>query len=343
MRCAPLGHPGAVLAAAVAVLSLACGLDTSGEGASVHDAGSRSSGSSGGSSGGSSVLDGSGGSGGSSGSNPADASSGSSGSGGSSGSSASSGSGGSSGSSSGSSSSSGGPTDATTDAPVVAPPEFAWYKLDETTGNTAHDSTANHYDVQLQHVTWNTGANFTLPTGGMSNGGSATVGAGLRQAPVSFTAWLAPGSRPDETSNNYSITPFPPNAVSGDVAGQYGFGIGLDVWTDGGGGSALAVENVGYTFPNTGGTQFTAGTEYFVAATIGSTANVYVDGNPVGTMTPMTPGLAAMTTLSLGLHNTDTGYGTKRFYVGRMRDVRVYKRELTAQEVSTLYADGPAP
>jgi hypothetical protein len=177
----------------------------------------------------------------------------------------------------------------------------------------------------------------------MSSGGAALVGAGLRQAPVSFTAWLAPDSRADETSNNYSIMPFPPNAVSGDVEGQYGFGIGLDVWTDGGGGSALAVENVGYTFPNVLGTQFVARTEYFVVAAIGSTASVYVNGNLVGTMTPTTPGPAPETTLSLGLHSNDTGYGTKRFYVGRMRDVRVYKRVLTAQEVSTLYADGPSP
>jgi hypothetical protein len=232
--------------------------------------------------------------------------------------------------------------DATTDAPVVAPPEFAWYKLDETNGNTAHDSTANHYDIQLQQVTWGSGANFTLPQGGAPHGGSTVVGAGLRQAPVSFTAWLAPASRADETSNNYAITPFPPNAVSGDVAGQYGFGIGLDVWTDGAGGSALAVENVGYNFLDAGA-QFAAGTEYFVVAAIGSMASVYVNGNLVGTMTATTPGPATTTTISLGLHNDDTGYGTKRFYVGRMRDVRIYKRVLTAQEVGTLYADGPAP
>jgi hypothetical protein len=160
---------------------------------------------------------------------------------------------------------------------------------------------------------------------------------------VSFTAWLAPASRADATSNNYAITPFPPNAVSGDVAGQYGFGIGLDVWTDGGGGSALAVENVGYDFLASGGTQFAAGTEDFVVAAISSMASVYVNGNLVGTATPTTPGPAATTTLSLGVHNNDTGYGTKRFYAGRIRDVRIFKRVLTAQEVSVLYADGPAP
>jgi hypothetical protein len=31
----------------------------------------------------------------------------------------------------------------------VAPPEFAWYKLTETSGSVAHDSTANGYDVSI--------------------------------------------------------------------------------------------------------------------------------------------------------------------------------------------------
>ena len=131
--------------------------------------------------------------------------------------------------------------------------------------------------------------------------------------------------------------------MSGDAAGSYGFGLGLNVWTDGQAGSAVAVENVGYTFPNAGSLQFLAATEYFVAATIGATsAQVYVDGQLVGQATPTMPGATPTTTLWLGVHNADTGYGTKRFYVGRMRDVRVYKRVLTATEVATLHADGPA-
>jgi hypothetical protein len=227
--------------------------------------------------------------------------------------------------------------------PVVAPPEFAWYLLSETSGNTAHDSTANHYDVKLTNVTWGLGATFGAAPGNSTSGGSVAVAAGLRQAPVSFTAWLAPNARGDETSNSYSITPFPPNAVSGDAAGSFGFGLGLNVWTDGTAGSALAVENVGYAFPNVGGTQFLAATEYFVAAAIDATsAQMYVDGQPVAQATPTTPGATAQTTLWLGLHNADTAYGTKRFYVGRMRDVRVYKRVLTPTEVATLYASGPA-
>ncbi len=234
--------------------------------------------------------------------------------------------------------------DASTDGPAtVAPPDFAWYLLNETSGTTAHDSTSNHYDVKLSNATWGLGATFGVPPGNSPSGGSVTVGAGLRQPPVSFTAWLAPNARGDETSNSYSITPFPPNAVSGDAAGSYGFGLGLNVWTDGQAGSALAVENVGYTFPDVGSTQFLAATEYFVAATIGPTTSlVYVDGELVGQATPTMPGATPMTTLWLGVHNADTGYGTKRFYLGRMRDVRVYKRVLTATEVATLFADGPS-
>lgn len=229
-----------------------------------------------------------------------------------------------------------------TDAPVVAPPDFAWYKLDETSGNVAHDSTANHYDVTLANVTWDMGANFVLPGGGADSGGSTNVSAGLRQAPISFTAWLAPASRPDETSNTYAIQPYPPNAVSGDVAGQFGFGIGLNVWTDGTPGSAFSVENVGYQFLN-GGSQFMGGTQYFVAAAIDTaTATMYVNGQAVGTATTTAPGPSGTTPLRLGYHNEDTGYGSKRFYAGRMRDVRVYKRVLTAGEVAALYATGPA-
>lgn len=233
----------------------------------------------------------------------------------------------------------------TSDAPtLVAPPELAWYRLDETDGTTAHDSTANHYDITLHGVVWNLGANFAIPPGNGPSGGAVAVTARLRQAPVTFTAWLAPAARHDETSNAYGLVPFPPSAVSGDVPGSFGFGIGLATWTDGIPGSAFAAEDVGYKFPNVGGGPFAAGTEYFVVAAIGpSTATVYVNAQLVGQVVPATPLPTGTTTLSLGVHNDDPGYGSKRFYVGRIRDVRVYERVLAGSDVAALYADGPAP
>lgn len=229
-------------------------------------------------------------------------------------------------------------------SPVVAPPEFAWYKLDEASGSTAHDSTAHGYDIKLSQVTWGSGANFSLPGGASQSGGSVAVDPGVRQPPISFTAWLAPNARSDETSNSYAITPFPPDAVSGDTPGAYGFGIGVNAWTDGTPGGALAVENVGYDFTSGGGAPFAAGVEYFVAVAIGpTTATVYVDGDLVASSKVTVPAATPGATLRLGYHNEDTGYGTKRFYTGRMRDVRVFKRVLTAGEVATLWNDGPSP
>jgi hypothetical protein len=228
-------------------------------------------------------------------------------------------------------------SDGSEDAPVVVP-DFAWYRLDETSGNTANDSTPNNYDItNLQNVTWGSGATFN----GTSSQGSTTVAASLRQAPVSFTAWIVPIARADRNANQFSIVPFPTNAVSGDVAGSFGYGIGLNVWTDGTPGSALGVENVGYSFTNNGA-QFVSGTEYFVAAAIGATtAQIYVNALLVGTMNATAPAAAATTTLRLGVHNGDTNYETKRFFKGRLRDVRIFKRVLTAAEVAQLYAAGP--
>lgn len=216
-------------------------------------------------------------------------------------------------------------------------PDFAWYLLNETSGTTAHDSTPNHYDVtNLLGVTWGNGASFD----GTGGGGSVVVAAGLRQAPVSFTAWLAPDSRVDEGANGYGITPFPPNAVSGDVLGEFGYGIGLNVWS---GGSALAVEDVGSDFQSVGGAAFVVAVEYFITAAIGVTnAAVYVNGQIVGEGTPSLPGPSATTSLAIGFHDDNPAYGTKRFYAGRIRDVRIYKRALTSAEAMDLYTSGPA-
>jgi hypothetical protein len=195
----------------------------------------------------------------------------------------------------------------------------------------------------LSQVTWQNGAMFGIPGGNSESGGSTSVDGRIRQAPITFTAWITPGSRSDESSNDYSITPFPPNAVSGDGPAAFGFGLGLNVWTDGGGGSALSVESVGSMFQN-GSSQFTADNQYFVVAAIGATlAQMYVNANLVASQAFSAPGAASPANLWLGLHNDDTGYGTKRFFVGTLQDVRIYTRELSAQDVTSLWTAGPAP
>jgi len=169
-----------------------------------------------------------------------------------------------------------------------------------------------------------------------------------------------PKARSDHASTQYVFEPYPTNAIGDDHPGQSGFGLGLNVWTDGGGGAALAAEDVDacvyssslsvqscLAHQSVGSTVgFVAGQEYFVAVTIGASggatipATIYVDGAPfdVSSAGVISGG---STTLWLGQHNDDTGYGTRRFFAGRMRDVRVYKRALEASEVQALYTAGP--
>jgi len=232
--------------------------------------------------------------------------------------------------------------DAALDAAVTTtpPPDFIWYRLDETSGTTAHDSSGNHYDMtNLTGVVWGAGATFD----GTSVCGSTTVGQASRTAPITMTVWLAADPRDDETTTGYALTPFPPNAFCGDSPSLGGFGIGLNVWTDGMPGNGLALEtgvNQSVAFDTLAGVQ--AGVEYFVALVVGPTsADIYMNASVWATVTANTPATVTPAPLHLGCTNDDTGYLTKRFFKGRIRDARMYTRLLGAPEIAQLFANGP--
>jgi hypothetical protein len=223
------------------------------------------------------------------------------------------------------------------------PPDFAWYLLDETSGTTAHDSSPHGYDItNLTGVSWGNGATFD----GATVCGSTVVDPAFRVPPVTMTAWLTPAARDDESSATYALEPFPSNAFSGDVPSLGGYGIGLDVWTDDGGGAAVAVEHgIGVPAPGfeSDAGPFVAGTEYFVASVADATSvAVYVDGSLFAQNPGNLPPSVAATPLHLGCHNDDPGYLTKRFFAGQMRDARIYKRALGPAEIAQLAANGPA-
>lgn len=231
-----------------------------------------------------------------------------------------------------------GPIDATVAPP---PPDFAWYVLDETTGTTAHDSTPHHYDVpDLVGIEWGEGGNFD----GVSVCGAVDVDPAFRNPPVTITAWLTPLRRTDSTVNEYGLTPFPPNAISGDVPDFGGYGVGLEVWSDGAPGAAACVETgVGTTLGfHAQPAPLTAGTETFVASVaVAASATLYINGVAIASFDADVPPSESPTPLHLGCHNDDFGYGSKRFYAGRMRDARVYTRALEATEIARLFAAGP--
>lgn len=255
------------------------------------------------------------------------------------------------------------------------PPDFAWYVLDETQGTTAADSSPNHHDItNLSNVTWDEGAHFD----GMNGGGYTNVDPSVRVPPITMSAWLTPTARADSTDHGgYALVPFPANALSDDIPDNGGYGIGLDVRTDGTAGSVLPAEGLDscrYPVPNPGlcaanssqnaadvnagpactsashcNQGFVAGVEYLVVVTVApvgggplQSAQVYVNGSLFDQTTADTPPSAAQAPLYLGVCNMDTaGYGTRAFFAGRMRDARVYSRQLGAAEVHQLYMNGP--
>jgi len=237
------------------------------------------------------------------------------------------------------------------DAPATSVPDYIWFVLDETSGTTAKDSSSHHYDITgLTGVTWANGAQFD----GLGGGGAVAVDSSYRTPPLTLSAWLRPAARADETSITGPLQPYPSNAIGDDIPAEFGYGLGLNTWTDGTPGSALTVEGVnacvpGASFPvacdlppTTGAPAFVAGTEYLVTVTIDTSfvAHAYVDG---ATYADATAGAlqADATQFWLGRHNDDTSYANKRFFSGGIRDVRVYKRVLAAPEVAALYAAGP--
>jgi hypothetical protein len=232
------------------------------------------------------------------------------------------------------------PSDAAPPPPPDIVPDFAWYKLDETSGTFARDSSPNHSDLWITNVTWDDGAVFD----GATTCGVTTVAEVFRQPPVTMSAWLTPAARDDRTSNDYALAPFPPDAVSGDYPSAGGYGIGLDVWTDGDAGRALSVETghgASIAFHSFDGA-YVDGQRRFIALVIGSAdATIYVDGKQTTTTTDGIAPSVTPTPLHLGCHNEDVAYGTKRFYKGRMRDVRIYKRVLAPTEIAQLFSNGP--
>jgi len=239
----------------------------------------------------------------------------------------------------------------TIDAPTAAAPDYIWFVLDEKSGTTARDSSSHHYDItDLTGVTWSNGAQFD----GTGGGGSVAVDSSYRTPPLTLSAWLTPAARADETSIVGPLQPYPSNAIGDDIPAEFGYGLGLNTWTDGTPGSALTVEGVnacapGASFPvacdlppTAGSPAFASGTEYLVTVTLDTTsvAHAYVNGVPYADATAAAL-QADPTQFWLGRHNDDTSYATKRFFAGGMRDVRVYKRVLAPTEVATLYAAGP--
>lgn len=140
------------------------------------------------------------------------------------------------------------------------------------------------------------------------------VDGGIHDRPLTVSAWLQPFERADEgVWPGGGFDPYPPNAVSDPL----GIGFGINVWSNNGGGSALAVAGVGLDLKNHGGTEFLAGEEYFVAVVYDvDETRVYVDGQLLTTGPAFAGTDANYYLLNVGRHRESEhpwGFGPMRF------------------------------
>lgn len=222
---------------------------------------------------------------------------------------------------------------------IVAPPapaDVGWWKLNETSGTVAADSSGNNRHATVTGPSWNDG----LTSDGTGNGiAVATVGVNIRTQPVSYSLWFTPVTRSNQSSG--LVQPFPPNVLSNDIFGLGGIGIGINVRdTYGGNNTVIAAYFYNSELP----AYISSGVRrHFAVVGDATSSKLYIDGNLISTSSSLQNFASSSGTLRFNYTNEDTNYQQNRFSKGTLRDVRVYKRALTAGEVQNTFLQGPAP
>ncbi|MDQ4051594.1 MAG: Ig-like domain-containing protein [Actinomycetota bacterium] len=223
-----------------------------------------------------------------------------------------------------------------------------WWKLDESTGAVAADSSGNGRNGSVVgSATWNAGDGFRF--GGGANGGGNAIKlpdnllAGLDEVTVDFDVWVDPGLTGNNFIFNLGNAAVWPNGTGylfvtdRDASGR----LRATVAENGGGnGGEQSVSRAGgltrgvwkhVTYSITGGTPAVPGT-----------AELYDDGVLAASSATITtsPGLLG-TPDGTTTHNYlgRSAYSGDRSFQGRLRDVRIYSRALTASEAARSAED----
>ena len=217
-----------------------------------------------------------------------------------------------------------------------------WWKLDETTGTTAADSSGNGRAGTVQGAsTWNSGDGFTF-SGGASSGGNSIklpndLLAGLDAVTVDLDVWVDPSLAGNWFMFNLGNSATYPNGTGYFfVTGKDSGGRLRGTIAENGYATEQSASRVGglatgawkhVTFSVTGGT----------AAAPGA-SRLYEDGVLVASNTNLTtkPSLLGTPDGSTTLNVLGrSAYGGDQSFKGRLRDVRIYSRALTADEAAT--------
>lgn len=223
--------------------------------------------------------------------------------------------------------------------PPFVPPTQAevagWWKLLETSGTTAYDSSGNGNHLAVTSPTWSNGLVANGTGGGIASGG---VNYNIRAGPISYCAWFSPGMK-TRVNPSYFVYPFPHNVMSADIPGSGGPGWGANVWNAPDSGAYLKADWSVYNADRPDLVSIGVMRHYCLTFGGGS-GTIYVDGISIATG-PL--GDTSNTNIiRLNHHNNDSAYGNNRFACGTLRDARIYKSILTQSQILQIVAMGPA-
>ncbi|NKX92373.1 hypothetical protein HF995_03645 [Sanguibacter hominis ATCC BAA-789] len=211
----------------------------------------------------------------------------------------------------------------------------AWYKLDETAGTVAVDSSGNDNDGTVDGpTTWNDGDGFTFSGGSASSGNAIrmpdNILAGLDSITVATDVWVDPALQGNHFIYNFGNlavgSPQSGNGYLFTTAFPYRVALSQGAWGGEGGNVTSAGRNL------------TQGVWKHIAYTqTGTTGILYEDGVEVRrtegvSVTPGSIGGGVTTRNVLGR----SAYAADGSFKGVLRDFRVYDHALPAGDVADL-------
>lgn len=207
----------------------------------------------------------------------------------------------------------------------------AWYKLDETSGTTAVDSSGSGYD----------GTYTNSPTLGVTGafGTSTAVTFAAASSHYMTTGAASLGSTDlFADSDNFSVAAWvkASASVSGAIIAKAGSTSANRTFYLFFSGGALAVIIRG-TQTNFSSNVLDGSWKHLVFTYDGTTAKMYWNGAYIGVVSVGTAAIESTENIMVGARTS----GSPAFFLnasGTIDDVRIYSRALSADDVSTLYA-----
>lgn len=213
----------------------------------------------------------------------------------------------------------------------------AWWAGENSVADIIGGNHAAATDNNPQYVAGKVGRAFSF--NGISQSLSTpTATQVMKQLPLTLEAWVKPEARTSGSIND----PLPTNVISNDLTLYGGHGFGVHLYPDG---SKLnvGIEGESEDFRTVPGVTFSNNTWVHISV-VYTPGNVktYVNGTLLDDYSFTQGEINGDTTIRIGRHNDDTGYGSRRFFKGAIDEVALYHRALSDSEVQAQCLAGSA-